>query len=97
MDDPLARAPTSVLVFSASLRSGSLNTRLAALAADVIEANGGDVDRATMGEFDCPSFNGDVQDAEGFPDGAEELRDRLERCDAFVVSSPETTRRCRGC
>jgi NAD(P)H-dependent FMN reductase len=89
MSGALAREPVRFLVFSASLRQDSLNTRLARLAAAVIEANGGEVDLAAMSEFDCPSFDADVQDADGFPAGAVELRRRLELCDAFVVSSPE--------
>jgi chromate reductase, NAD(P)H dehydrogenase (quinone) len=76
-------------VFSSSLREGSLNTRLAHLAADAIEASGGSVDLASMAEFDCPSYNADVQANHGFPDGADELRRRLEGSDAFVISSPE--------
>jgi chromate reductase, NAD(P)H dehydrogenase (quinone) len=84
-----AREQVSFLVFSASLRTGSLNTRLAALAAGAIEANGGDVDLALMSEFDCPSYDYDVQERDGFPAGAQELNRRLQRCDGFVVSSPE--------
>ncbi|MFL5819391.1 MAG: NADPH-dependent FMN reductase [Solirubrobacteraceae bacterium] len=83
------REPVRFLVFSASLRSGSFNSRLAALAAVTIEANHGEVDLASMSEFDTPSYSADVQDAQGFPPGAEELRRRLEANDAFVVSSPE--------
>jgi chromate reductase len=86
---PSAREQVSFLVFSASLRSGSLNTRLAALAASVIEANGGDVDLALMSDFDCPSYDYDVQQRDGFPAGAEELNRRLQRCDGLVVASPE--------
>jgi chromate reductase, NAD(P)H dehydrogenase (quinone) len=89
MSAPPTREPVRFLVFSASLREGSLNTRLASLAAEVIGENGGDVDLASMAEFDCPSFNGDIEEREGLPGGALELRQRLERCDAFVVSSPE--------
>ena len=89
MSAPHTREPVRFLVFSASLREGSLNTRLASLASEVIGANGGDVDLASMAEFDCPSFNGDIEEREGLPRGALELRRRLERCDAFVVSSPE--------
>ncbi len=81
--------PVRFLVFSASLRAESLNTRLAELAAVTIAANGGDVDRAAMREFDAPSYNGDAQDSEGFPGGAKELCRRLEQCDAFVVAAPE--------
>ena len=84
-----SREPVRFLVFSASLRDGSLNTRLAALAAAVIGANGGDVDAASMSDFECPSFDADVQAHGPAPAGAEELRRRLEITDAFVISSPE--------
>ena len=89
MVDDQAREPVSFLVFSASLRGGSLNTRLAELAAGAIERKGGTVDFASMAQFDCPSYNADVQRDEGFPAGADELRRRLEASDAFVICSPE--------
>lgn len=89
MSDPLPRPPIRLLVFSASLRSGSLNGRLAELAAVTIEANGGEVDRAQMRDFDCPSFDQDLHDTDGFPRGAEEFRDRLELSDGFVIAAPE--------
>jgi chromate reductase, NAD(P)H dehydrogenase (quinone) len=78
-----------VLLFSASLREESLNDRLAALAATVVEQKGGTVDRARMVEFDCPSYDGDVEEREGIPTGAAELRRRLQTVDAFVIASPE--------
>jgi NAD(P)H-dependent FMN reductase len=87
--DELPRERVRVLVFSASLREGSLNSRLAGLAADAIEATGGDAHRASMRDFDVPSYDGDVQDRDGFPPGAEELRRRVEESDAFVVAAPE--------
>jgi chromate reductase len=77
------------LVFSASLRADSLNTKLAGLAAVTIDANGGEVDIASMREFDSPSYDADVQEEHGFPAGAERLHVRLQACDAFVISSPE--------
>ena len=88
---PAARPlePVRFLVFSASLRRGSLNTRLVELAAAAIEAGGGDVDVAAMRDFDAPSYDQDVQREEGFPPGAEEFRRRLEACHAFVVAAPE--------
>jgi NAD(P)H-dependent FMN reductase len=88
-DGPSSREPVHYLVFSASLRVDSLNSRLASLAAQTIAALGGEVDVASMREFDSPSFDADIQRDEGFPSGADALRRRLERCDAFVVSSPE--------
>ncbi len=89
MNDDPPREPVSFLVFSASLREGSLNTQLADLAATCLEAHGGAVDRASMADFDCPSYNLDAQSEEGFPPGAERFRRRLEASDAFVVASPE--------
>ncbi len=89
MADAKARKPVRFLVFSASLRAGSLNSCLARVAATTIEANGGEVDLAAMRDFDAPSYDADVQEQEGFPAGAEEFRRRLEESDAFVVASPE--------
>ena len=83
------RESVRFLLFSASLRQTSLNTRLAQLASLVLEANGAEVDRASMRDFDVPSYDGDVQDGEGFPPGAVEFRRRLEAADAFVISAPE--------
>ncbi len=81
--------PISFLLFSASLRKGSLNHKLAKLASEVITKNGGKVDFADMSEFDCPSFNQDLESAGSHPPGAVALRDRLLSNDAFIISSPE--------
>jgi NAD(P)H-dependent FMN reductase len=83
------REPVRFLVFSASLRRGSLNSQLAELAATCISAHGGQVDVAAMRDFDAPSYDQDVQHEEGFPPGAEEFRRRLEACQGFVVAAPE--------
>ena len=66
--------PIRFLVFSVSMRHDSLNTRLAKLAAEAIEKNGGTVDFANMSEFDCPSFNQDLETASSQPKGAAEFR-----------------------
>lgn len=86
---PAHREPLRFLVFSASLRNDSLNTQLAKLAALAIEKNGGKVDFANMSEFDCPSFNYDLELKDTHPDGANEFCKRLLANDAFIISSPE--------
>jgi chromate reductase, NAD(P)H dehydrogenase (quinone) len=78
-----------VLVFSASLRGGSLNERLVALAASVAREHGAVVDHARMEEFVCPAYDGDSEKEEGLPDPAEEFRRRLQAADAFIIASPE--------
>lgn len=83
------RQPIRILIFAASLRQGSLNDRLATLAAAVVEQKGGTTDRASMRDFDCPSYDGDVERTDGVPAGASRLRDRLVQCDAFIAAIPE--------
>jgi NAD(P)H-dependent FMN reductase len=83
------RNPVRFLVFGASLRKGSLNNRLADLAANVVEENGGIVDRACLAEFDCPSYDADLEHDDGVPEGARNLRDRLKHADALILASPE--------
>jgi NAD(P)H-dependent FMN reductase len=83
------REPLRVLAFSASLRAESLNSRLATLAADAIERHGANVDRASMRDFDGPSYDSDLEADAGMPPGPQALRDRLEAADAFVIASPE--------
>src|SRR5260370_16652755 len=89
MQEPDQRREVRFLVFSASLREEALNTRLAELASFCIEAHGGIVERARMGEFDCPSYDLDVQTGEGFPAGAQAFNERLRECDGFVIAAPE--------
>ncbi|HUD39637.1 MAG TPA: hypothetical protein VMR14_22255 [Streptosporangiaceae bacterium] len=46
------RQPIKILIFAASLRRSSLNSKLAELAAAAIEASGGQCDLAGMRELD---------------------------------------------
>ena len=78
-----------VLVFSASLRRESFNTKLAALVARRAGERGATVDVASMRDFECPSYDGDVEKASGIAPGAQELHRRLLASDAFVIVSPE--------
>jgi NAD(P)H-dependent FMN reductase len=83
------RRPVRVLIFAASLRGASLNDRLAELASAVAHEKGGVVDRASMADFDCPSYDQEAEAGEGLPPGAEALRERLVAADAFMIASPE--------
>ncbi|MFE9607646.1 NADPH-dependent FMN reductase [Streptomyces sp. NPDC006012] len=81
--------PLRVLVFGGALRADSTNSRLAALVARLISDTGATVDLAGMRDFGMPMYDGDAEAAEGLPPGALALRDRIDRNDAFVISSPE--------
>ena len=82
------KPPLQLLVFDASLRSGSLNDRLATLVTSVAGERLS-VDRGRMADFDGPSYDADRETAEGLPPGADALRRRIEAADAFVIVSPE--------
>jgi chromate reductase len=83
------RFAVRVLVFGASMRTGSLNDRLAALATRTIVAKGGVVERAAMRDFECPSYDFDEEKAGHMPPGAVRLKDKLLSTDAFIIASPE--------
>lgn len=42
-----------------------------------------------MSDFDCPSYNGDVEANEGIPAGADRVRSKLISTDGLIISSPE--------
>jgi chromate reductase len=83
------RCSVRLLVFGAALREGSMNDQLASLAASVAEEKGATVERGRMREFECPSYDMDVELATGIPAGAQTLREKLTNADGFIVASPE--------
>ena len=85
----VSRQPIRLLVFSASLRRESLNTRLALLAERVITRQGGTVDHAAMSDFACAPYDAEMLEREGLPPASDALRRRIEANDAFVIASPE--------
>ena len=78
-----------ILVLSASLRKDSYNTRLARLAANAINNKGGLADFAGMAEFDCVSFNQDLEADHLYPQEALEFKNRILESDAILIASPE--------
>jgi NAD(P)H-dependent FMN reductase len=97
MTDPGERCSIRVLIFAASLRDASLNERLISLAQAVAAEQGAEVDRGRMADFDCPSYDADVERESGVPPGAQRLRDRLVGADAFIIASPEYNASMPGC
>jgi len=87
--DSEKRCSVRLLVFGASLRQGSMNDRLASLAATVASEKGATVERATMTDFECPPYDMDVELSAGIPAGAQALHDKLISVDGFMIASPE--------
>ncbi len=78
-----------VLAFAASSRSGSANRKLIALAAQIAREDQVEVDLAEFSEFSMPMYDGDLEHAQGLPPGALELKRRVERAAALLISVPE--------
>jgi len=78
-----------VLLLGASHSSTSLNNRLAAFTATLVGEKGGTADLATIGDFDCPFYDRDIELETGVPVGAHRFCERLKRADALIVASPE--------
>ncbi|HMJ18196.1 MAG TPA: NAD(P)H-dependent oxidoreductase [Gemmatimonadaceae bacterium] len=83
------RCSVKLLVFGASMREGSMNDRLASLAAEVVEEKGASAERGTMSDFNCPPYDMDDEVAKGIPAPAQALRDKLMAADGFIIASPE--------
>ena len=81
--------PLRILIIAASARTGSLNAKLAQLTATVISERGAIPDLKSITEFECQSFNQDVEKESGIPSGADRLRKCLLENDAFIIVSPE--------
>lgn len=78
-----------ILAFAASLRTGSLNRRLIAHAAEIAEREGAQVDLADFREFEMPLYDGDLERSAGLPPGAVALKRRVEMAEALMIASPE--------
>ncbi|MFF4435244.1 NADPH-dependent FMN reductase [Streptomyces sp. NPDC001513] len=88
-EDAFSRSSLRVLVLSGSSRTGSVNARLASLAAALVARAGAVADAATLADFPMPLYDGDAEADEGVPPGALALCERLEAAQALVIASPE--------
>jgi len=77
-----------LLITSGSSRAGSLNTRLAAVAAHVARGAGAEVTELDLASLGLPVYSGDIE-AAGLPAGVLELRRLFATHDAFIVAAPE--------
>jgi len=82
MQDP------KILVFAGSIRTGSHNARLAALATKVLTLEGGNVTRISLQDFPMPLYDGDVEAKSGPPEHAVKLkRMMMQHAGVFIASA----------
>ena len=78
-----------ILVIPGSLRSGSYNVRLAALATKELALADADVTRISLADYPLPLFDADLAFKEGPPENARKLKRMLEAHRGIFIASPE--------
>src|SRR6478609_9982426 len=78
-----------ILVIPGSLRTGSLNARLAAVAAYAFAQAGIEVTRISLGDFPLPLYDGDLQAKSGVPKNAVNLKRMIGAHHGVLIVTPE--------
>jgi chromate reductase, NAD(P)H dehydrogenase (quinone) len=78
-----------ILVFAGSIRTGSFNARLAALAAKVIALADAEVTLISLGDYPMALYDGNVEAASGPPPEAVKLKQALCAHAGVFITSPE--------
>jgi chromate reductase, NAD(P)H dehydrogenase (quinone) len=78
-----------ILVIPGSLRTGSLNARLSAVAAREIAQTGAEVTRISLSDFPLPIYDGDLQARSGIPKNAVNLKRMIGVHHGVLIVTPE--------
>jgi NAD(P)H-dependent FMN reductase len=78
-----------ILVIPGSLRTGSLNARLAAVAAYELAQLGAEVSRISLADFQLPIYDGDLQTKSGVPKNAVNLKRMMSVHHGVLIVTPE--------
>ena len=78
-----------ILVIPGSLRTGSLNARLAAAAAYQFAQAGAEVTRISLADFPLPIYDGDLQSKSGVPKNAINLKRMIGAHHGVLMVTPE--------
>jgi chromate reductase, NAD(P)H dehydrogenase (quinone) len=78
-----------ILVFAGSIRTGSFNARLAAIAAKEIALAGAEVTRISLADYPMPIYDGDLEAASGPPENAIKLKRMMMAHPGVFIASPE--------
>jgi chromate reductase, NAD(P)H dehydrogenase (quinone) len=81
--------PVKILIMAGSLRAGSHNARLAALAAKELTLADADVTRISLADYPLPLFDADLMSGTGMPPAAVQLKRMLMAHKGIFIASPE--------
>ncbi|WP_020180962.1 NAD(P)H-dependent oxidoreductase [Methylopila sp. M107] len=82
-------APPKIIVFAGSIRSGSVNEKLAAAAAASLSRAGAEVSHISLKDYPLPLYDGDLQSQSGIPEPAKRLVELFFEHQGAFVASPE--------
>jgi len=77
-----------ILAFAGSLRSGSFNRRLVAIAAEGLRSQA-EVDLLDLREVAMPPYDGDLEAKDVLPEGARLFKQRIAAADGLLICAPE--------
>jgi NAD(P)H-dependent FMN reductase len=80
---------SKILVFAGSIRTGSFNARLAALAVKELALAEADVTRISLMDYPLPIYDGDLEAKSGPPDNAVKLKRMMMLHQGVFITSPE--------
>ena len=80
---------TKLLFLAGSARAGSLNAKLARLAATIAAANGVPATFADLGDYPLPLYDGDLEAKSSVPDNAVKLKELMMIHKGVFIASPE--------
>jgi NAD(P)H-dependent FMN reductase len=78
-----------ILVIPGSLRTGSLNTKLAAVAAHALTQQGAETTRISLLDFPLPIYDGDLEAKSGAPKHAVNLKRMMSAHHGVLIVTPE--------
>src|ERR1700683_4128249 len=82
-------AALKILVIPGSLRTGSLNAKLAAVAAHQFAQSGVEATRLSLSDFPLPIYDGDLQTRSGVPKNAVDLKRMIGAHHGVLFVTPE--------
>jgi chromate reductase len=86
---PMPITPAKILVLAGSIRTGSLNARLAARVAKELTRAEADVTLISLSDYPMPLYDGDLEAASGPPENALKLKRMFGVHHGVFIASPE--------
>jgi len=78
-----------ILVIPGSLRTGSLNAKLASVAVQELARSNAEITRISLGDFPLPIYDGDLESKSGVPKNAVNLKRLIGAHHGILIVTPE--------